>query len=184
MHLQYQRVISDMKKHAENMKKQIEMEQKLMQDEINHSNSELEALKKKKEEDSNTLHLVIGEKQSLEESLSKLQDKYKERESLLEKSLAQRSYLKRKLIENHEDHIRQLQQVTKQRDQLHDDITALIGDCHAKTQQVDSLLLEVQDSRVKLSENEKQIQHYKEQIRKLREDEKLKVCCLSWILNF
>ena len=217
MSVEHQTVVDNLKTRVEELEIQIELKQTVMEQEhatlvkleghIERLNQDLAKVQEQNERDKDSLQISLGEKESLEDTHSKLDDKYREKEALLEKALAHKSDLGKQLKKSREDHEHQVNQFQLQLQQLSEqqlaertelqqqitkankDITAMSGDCQAKTQQVkqykkqvdtfraqvDSLVTEVRESRAKVLEYEGQLEYYQEQVRQLNEDEEQKV---------
>ena len=174
-------------------------------------------LKKGMEDSRESYELLTVEKQSLAEAFSKLEDKFKEKEATLEKTMAHKCDLENQLFmlkEESESKVQHCQEVTatlnaecdklqnekntlssecqaktELNNTLRKEIEAVSSDCQAKTQQVkqyrkqadtlkvqiDNMWAELQETKTKVNEYERQLQYYQEQVRQLTEDEEQKV---------
>ena len=167
---------------------QIEMKQKLMQDEqaklegkIKHLNNEL---KKLKGDESGALQVVHAEKESLEDVCSTLDDKYKEKDAVLEKALAHRADLEKQLTKLKEEYGNSVQQMSRERDRLHSEcsemyqrlhetnsnLKALADESLAKTQQVKQYKKQVDNFRAQLQESNARIKEYKAKLEQYHHD--------------
>ncbi|MCG8626980.1 MAG: hypothetical protein MJE68_33890, partial [Proteobacteria bacterium] len=102
MSLQHQQIVDDWKQQTEELKHQIEdlkikveIKETIMkgqceewEKQIQNLNGELRRVEEQSEQDKDALQVALAKNQSLEETHSKLDDKYQESEAYLEKALA------------------------------------------------------------------------------------------------
>ena len=199
MSVQHQKIVDDLKQQIEDLKIKAGLKEATMkgecaklEEQIQNLNGELIKAQQQSEQDKDALQVVLAEKQSLEEIHSMIDDKYQEKEALLEKVLAHKSNLEDQLQKSRANH-EQLQQLQSElRQQIiraNEEIAAWKGDCQAKTQQVkqyskhteqfriqvDGLTTELRDSRAKIAEYEHQLEYYQRMVRELNEIEEQKV---------
>ena len=216
MSVQHQQIIDDLKQQTKQLKDQIkdlkvEIKETTtkgqcakLEEQIQFLNGELRRVQAQSEQDKDALQVALAKKQSLEETHTKLDNKYREKEADLERALAHKSDLEDQLQKsraNHEhniSHLReQLQQLQSESTELRQQITvangeiaACKGDCQTKTQevklvyskqveqfrvQVNDLIAELKDSRAKIAKYEQQLGFYRGYVRQLDENEEQKV---------
>ena len=196
MHLEHQAVVGDLKKQVEDLECQIELKQTLMKQEyarlegeIQNLRGELKKVQEQNEKDSDALQVAFGEKQSLEDAHSKLDNKFREKEAQLEKALVHKADMEDQLKKSRENHEHEVNQLQHQLQQLNDkllaertelrqqivkaneDIAAWSGDCQAKTQQVkqykkqvDTFRAQVDGLTAELRDNRVRFAEYEKQL--------------------
>ena len=196
MSLQHQTIVGHLKQQIEGLEYQIELKRKVMKEEcarlegeIQNLKEELKKVQDQNDQDKDALHIALTEKQSLEETHSKLDDKYREKEAYLEKALAHSSDLDEQLKKsraNHEHEVNELQcQLQQLNDHLHHERTELQqqitkanenteawrGECQSKTQQVkqykkqaDQLRTHIDHLSIELRDNRAKIAEYEQQL--------------------
>ena len=209
MTLQHVHLIDGLKQQIEGLKIEVELKETMkgecakLKVQIQILGAELRKVQEQSEQDKDALQVAQTEKQSLEEIHSELDNKYREKEALLEKALAHKSDLEDQLqtsranhkyeVDEMQEQLQQLQsESTELRQQIskaNEEIAAWRGDCQAKTQQVkqyskqveqfrvqvDGLTAGLRESWAKIAEYEQQLGFYQKQIKQLEEDNEQKV---------
>ena len=199
MSVQHQQIVDGYKQQIEDLKIEVELKGTMMkgehsklEEQIKNLNGEVRKVREQSEQDKENLQIALAEKQSLEETHSKVDNKYREKEALLEKALVQKSDFEDQLQKSRAsyEHVQlESTELQLQITRANEEIAAWKGDCQAKTQQVkqyskqveqfrfqvDSLTAELRDSRAKIAEYEHQLRFFREQVRQLDENEEQKV---------
>ena len=205
--VQHQTVVDSLQKDIQELEGQVELQQRSkqkecsrLQGEIERLNEELTKVKEQNDKDKDALQIALGEKQSLEDAHSTLDNKYREKEAKLEKVLAHKSDLEEQLKKSRKSHKLEADQFQFQLEQMkeqffaeranleqqiaraNEEVVALDGQCQSKKQQVkqykkkiDGLELQIDNLTAKIAEYEQQLGYYQEQVRILNEDVEQKV---------